>query len=94
MRVVFLLITLLFAGPAQAQQCAKCSSADTCIKEYTRATNKIKADYKKDLAVQRKGREQTLSEHFSTRAALAQESLGQAIGPQIDKLNDCLSKVR
>jgi hypothetical protein len=94
MRILFLPIIFLFGSVAQAQQCVECSSADACIKEYTRATTKIKAEYKKGVADQRKGREQTLREHFSPRATLADESLGQAIGPQIDKLKDCLSKVR
>lgn len=94
MRVLILLVIILFGSAANAQQCAECSSADACIKDYTRATTKIKAEYKKGIADQRKGREQTLREHFSPRVTLAQESLGQAIGSQIDKLKDCLGKIR
>jgi hypothetical protein len=94
MEMRILILLLLLGGVAQAQQCVECSSADACIKEYTRATAKIKAEYKKGVADQRKGREQTLREHFSLRATLAEEGLGQVIQPQIDKLKDCLSKVR
>jgi hypothetical protein len=94
MRVMFLSLILLLGTSAHAQQCAECSLADACIKEYSRATTKIKADYKKGIAEQRKGREQSLREHFSPRATVTQEGLGQAIWSEIGKLGDCLSKVR
>jgi hypothetical protein len=92
----FVLITMLFFGAAaHAQQCPECLLADACIKEYTRATAKIKADYKKGAAELRKGREQTLRDQFSPRLTLAnQGDLGAVIASEIDKLRDCLGKVR
>jgi hypothetical protein len=86
---------LFFGCTAHAQECPQCSSADACIKEYTRATAKITADYKKGVAKLRKGRKKTLREQFSPRMTLAdQGSLGAAIQPEIDKLRDCLGKMR
>ena len=95
MRAFLFLIVFLFGGAANAQQCAQCISADACIKDYTRATAKIKSDYKKGAADARKEREQTLRDRFLPRAAVASpESFEQAIRVEIDKLKDCLSKGR
>lgn len=96
MRVFILSLSIfLLTGAASAQQCAQCALTDACIKEYTQATAKIKKDYKKGAAEQQKGREQTLSQRFSERAVLAgQGSLDSAIAPEIDKLKDCLSRVK
>lgn len=95
MRTPLVLILFLFASAAQAQQCPQCTSADACIKDYARATAKLKADYKKGVAELRKGREQTLGQQFTPRMALAdQGSLGAAIQLEIDKLQDCLGKIR
>ena len=93
---LFVLTTMLFFGTAAyAQDCRECVLADACIKEYTRATAQIKKDYKKGAAELRKGREQTLREQFSPRMTLAnQGDLGTVIASEIDKLRDCLGKVR
>jgi hypothetical protein len=95
MRVLFVLIFGLLASAASAQQCPQCTAADACIKDYTRAITKIKSDYKKGVADQRKGREQSLRDRFSPRSAVTdRDELGQAIRSEIDKLKDCLDKVR
>ena len=89
------LILLFSSYAAYAQQCQQCPLADACIKEYMRATTKIKADYKKGVAELHKGREQTMRQQFSPRMALAdQGDLGAVIQTEIDKLKDCLSKIR
>ena len=94
MRILFILI-VLFGSAANAQECPHCSAADTCIKDYTRAVAKIKADYKKGVANQRKGREQSLGDRFSPRSAVTdRNSLEQAVQSEIDKLKECLGKVR
>lgn len=94
MRILFILI-VLFGSAANAQECPQCSAADTCIKDYTRAVAKIKADYKKGVADQRKGREQSLGDRFSPRSAVTdRNSLEQAVQSEIDKLKECLGKVR
>lgn len=89
-------MTMLFFGAtAYAQECRECVLADACIKEYTRTTTQLKRDYKKGTAELRKGREQTLREQFSPRMALAdQGDLGTVIASEIDKLRDCLGKIR
>jgi hypothetical protein len=95
MRALFFLIILLFGGAANAQQCAQCSLADACIRDYTRAIAKIKAEYKKGVADQRKGREQTLRDRFSPPTVLANpESFERAIRAEIDSLKDCLGKIK
>jgi hypothetical protein len=95
MRLLFVLTIILFGNAANAQQCAQCAAADTCIKDYTRAVSKIKADYKKGIADQRKGREQSLRDRFSPRSAVTdQDSLEQAARSEIDKLKECLGKGR
>lgn len=95
MRVLFFLIILLFGAGANAQHCTQCSSADACIRDYTRAIAKLKAEYKKGVADQRKGREQTLRDRYSPRAAVAdQESFGAAVQLEIGRLKNCLGKIK
>jgi hypothetical protein len=95
MRFFFLTIVLFFGTAAYAQECRECLLADACIKEYTRATAQIKKEYKRGAAELRKGREQTLRQQFSPRMALAnQGDLGTVIASEIDKLSDCLGKIR
>ena len=94
---VFLVLTICFllGSAANAQQCPQCGAADTCIKDYTRAVTKIKSDYRKGTADLRKGREQSLRDRFSPRSAVTdKDSLDQAIRSAIEKLKDCLGKVR
>jgi hypothetical protein len=95
MRAFVLMTMLFFGGGAYAQECKECVLADACMKEYTRATTQIKKDYKKGVAELRKGREQTLRDQFSPRMTLAnQGNLGAVIASEIDKLRDCLGKIR
>jgi hypothetical protein len=96
MRAFLLMITLFFFdAAAHAQECRECVLADACIKEYTRTTTQIKKDYKKGAAELRKGREQTMREQFSPRMSLAnQGDLSAVIASEIEKLRDCLGKVR
>ena len=95
MRVFFVLIIVLFGSTAFAQQCPQCTAADACIKDYMRTTTKIKSDYKRGIADQRKGREQSLRDRFSPRTAVTdRHSLEQGIRAEIEKLKDCLGQVR
>ena len=92
----FVVLTLfLYASAALAQQCPECGAADACIKDYARATAQIKSDYKKGVAEQRKGREQTLRQQFAPQSTLASEGdLGAVIRVEINKLKDCLAEIR
>ena len=94
MRIFLISIMFLFASGAHAQQCPECILADACIKEFTQATSKIKAENKKAIADRQKGREQTLRDRFSQRGELVDQGLGALVWLEIDKLKDCLSKVR
>jgi hypothetical protein len=70
-------------------------AADACIKDYARATARLNADYKKGVAAQQKGREQSLRDRFAPRSAVTDlDGLAQAIRSEIDRLKDCLDKVR
>ena len=54
---------------------------------------KIKRDYKKAIAEQRKGREQALGQRFSEPAVVA-GNFDALIFSEIEKLKDCLTKIR
>jgi hypothetical protein len=83
----------LSANAANAQQCPKCVSADACIKQYSQATARIKKNYKKAVAEQRRGREQPLRQRFSEPEVVA-GNFDALISSEIDTLKDCLAKVR
>jgi hypothetical protein len=84
MRALFFLAALLISGSVNAQQCPQCSAADACIREYVRNVTKIKADSVRETSARRQaGDDQTYS---IDRAP--------SVLPDIDKLIDCLGKVR
>ena len=92
---VFFLSSLFLISAAAAQQCPQCTLADACIKQYTQAAAKIKKDSKKGTADQNKGREQTLRQRYSERSVLAdQGNMDSMIGAAIDRLKDCLGRVK
>jgi len=84
MRALFLLTALLISSAANAQQCSQCSAADACIREYTRGTIKLKADRVRAIAAQRKDGQQTMPA----------DQGNLSVQPEIDKLKDCLGKIR
>ena len=91
---LFLILMMsLSASAVYAQQCSKCLLADACIKQYSQVTARIQKDYKKAAAEQRKGREQPLAQRFSERAVVA-GNLHALIYSEIEKLKDCLGKIR
>jgi hypothetical protein len=81
------------ASAANAQQCSRCLLADACSKQYSQVTAKIQKDYKKAVAEQRRGREQQLGQRFSERAVVA-GNFDALIDSEIEKLKDCLTKIR
>jgi hypothetical protein len=89
----FVLAMLLSVKAANAQQCSKCLLADACIKQYSQATAKIQKDYKKAVAEQRRGREQPLGQRFSEPAVVV-GNFDALIHSEIDKLKDCLTRIR
>jgi len=83
MRALLFLAALLISSSANAQQCPQCSAADACISDYTRGATKIKADHVRAIAAQRKAGDQT-----------GPTDQGPSVQPDIDKLKDCLGKIR
>jgi len=83
----------LSTGAAHAQQCPQCLSADACIKQYRQATAKIQKDLKKGVSEQRRGREQPLRQRFSEPEVVA-GNFDALISSEIERLKDCLAKVR
>ena len=83
MRALLFLAALLISSSANAQQCPQCSAADACIREYTRSATKIKADHVRAIAAQRKAGDQT-----------GPTDQSPSVQPDIDKLKDCLGKIR
>jgi hypothetical protein len=78
--VVFLLVS----SAASAQQCAQCTAASGCIREFDRTITKLKADRVRLVAAQR-----------TVGAQPSQTVQGAlSVGQEIDKLKDCLGKIR
>lgn len=84
MKTLACLLALLFVSTATAQQCSQCSAVDTCIREYMRAATKLRADHIKAMADQQKDVGQT--------GSINKDSF--SIQSEVDKLKDCLGKIR
>jgi len=91
--LLLVLAASLSANAANAQQCPKCLLVDACVKQYSQVSAKIQKDYKKAAAEQRRGKEQPLGQRFSEPAVVA-GNFDALIYSEIEKLKDCLAKIR
>jgi len=99
MRVILALIVASLASSAYAQQCPECTLADACLREYSAAVTKIRADAQKreadhqkamrDLNLGKKG------DDLAQRGTLQmRENMKFLVRLEIDALKECLGKIR
>ena len=99
MRMGLTLNFLLAMSGAYAQQCGECTLADACIREYSRAVAKTKAEAKKGIhEFQSRIGETNLSESDSINLSrrgtgLIQKNSNMVVRLQIETLKECLGKI-
>jgi hypothetical protein len=95
MKVLAATLTLLVSTAAAAQECPMCSSADTCMATYVKSTSEAQKatktavrDWKQNLDKKASG------EFFSRGTAALQNALVSQVRSELDRLKECLAKIK
>jgi len=95
MKVLAAILALLLSGPAAAQDCQICSTADSCIQAYVKATAEAQRETKQAIRDWRQNLDRKASgELFNKGAAALQGAMESQIRSELDRLKECLAKVK
>jgi hypothetical protein len=95
MKVLAATFALLLSSPAAAQECKSCLEADACIQTYAKATSEAQRATKVATRDWQQNLDKKTSAEFSSRgmAALQNVMLSQ-VRSELDRLKDCLGKIK
>jgi hypothetical protein len=95
MKVLAATLALLLSSPAAAQECKSCSEADVCIQTYVKATSEAQRATKVAIRDWQQNLDKKTSAEFSSRgiAALQNVMLSQ-VRSELDRLKECLAKIK
>lgn len=86
---------LLASGPAAAQECQTCSSADACIQTYLKAASQAQKDTKQAIRDWKENLDRKASgELFNKGAAALMGAMESQVRLELDRLKECLAKVK
>ena len=95
MRVLAATLILLVSNAAAAQECKTCSMADACIKAYLKATSEAQSATKQAIRDWKQNLDRKASAELSSRGALAlQDAMETQVRSELDRLKECLAKIR
>lgn len=95
MKVLAAMLALLLSGPAAAQECKSCSEADACIQTYLKAASVAQKATKVAIRDWQQNLDKKASAEFSSRGMAALESaLVSQVRSELDRLKDCLAKIK
>jgi len=95
MKALVTTIAVLLSGPAAAQECRTCSSADACIQTYVKATAQAQREIKQALRDWRENLDRKASgELFSKGTAALQGAMETQVRAELERLKECLAKIR
>jgi membrane-bound lytic murein transglycosylase B len=88
-------LALLVSSAASAQECQMCSAADACIKTYLKATSEAQKATKQAIRDWKQNLDRKASAEFFSKGTLALEgALDSEIRSDLDRLKECLAKIR
>ena len=95
MKVLTAILALLLSGRAVAQDCQICATADSCIQAYVKATTEAQRETKQAIRDWRQNLDRKASgELFNKGAAALQGAMESQIRSELDRLKECLAKVK
>jgi hypothetical protein len=95
MKVLTAILALLVLSRAAAQDCQICSTADSCIQAYVKATSEAQKETKQAIRDWRQNLDRKASgELFSKGTAALQGAMESQIRSELDRLKECLAKVK
>jgi hypothetical protein len=95
MKVLAATLTLLVSPAAVAQECPTCSSADACIATYVKSASEAQKAAKTAIRDWRQNLDKKASAEFYSRGTAAlQDALVSQVHSELDRLKDCLAKIK
>jgi hypothetical protein len=95
MKVLAATLALLLSGPAAAQECKSCSEADACIQTYLKAASEAQRATRVAIRDWQQNLDKKASAEFSSRGMAALQTVMIAqVHSELDRLRDCLAKIK
>jgi hypothetical protein len=95
MKVLTAILALVISSPAAAQECQTCSSADACIQAYLKATSQAQKEIKQAIRDWKENLDKKASgELFSKGSAALQGTLESQVRLEMERLKECLAKIK
>jgi hypothetical protein len=96
MKVLAAILTLLVSSAAAAQEeCKNCSKAEACITAYHKAAAEAQRATKQAIRDWKENLDKRASAELSSRGTLAlQDTMETQVSSDIERLKDCLTKIR
>ena len=96
MKVLAATLTLLVSSAAAAaEECQTCSMADACIKTYLKATSEAQTATKQAIRDWKQNLDRKASAEFFSKGTLAlQDAMESQIRSELERLKECLAKIR
>jgi hypothetical protein len=89
------LILLLVSSAGAAQECKTCSMTDACIKSYVKAAAEAQTATKQGIRDWKQNLDRKASAELAGRGAAAlQDAMEVQIRSELDRLKECLAKIR
>ena len=95
MKILAATLALLVSAAAGAQECQMCSTADTCITAYVKATAEAQKATKVAIRDWQQNLDKKASAEFSSRGTTAlQTVMLSQVRSELDRLKECLAKIK
>ena len=96
MKVLAAILALLVSSAAAAQEeCKTCSKAEACITAYHKAAAEAQSVTKQAIRDWKENLDKKASAELSSRGTLAlQDTMETQVSSDIERLKDCLTKIR
>jgi len=96
MKVLVATLALLVSSAAVAQEeCKACSKAEACITAYNKAAAEAQRATKQAIRDWKENLDKKASAELSSRGTLAlQDTMETQVSSDIERLKDCLTKIR
>jgi hypothetical protein len=95
MRVFVATLILLVSSAASAQECKTCSMSDACIKTYLKTASEAQTATKHAIRDWKQNLDRKASaELFSKGMAALQDAMEAQVRLELERLKECLAKIR
>jgi hypothetical protein len=95
MKVLAATLALLLSSPLAAQECKSCLEADACIQTYLKAVSEAQRATKVAIRDWQQNLDKKTSAEFSSKGMAAlQNVMVSQVRSELDRLKECLAKIK